>query len=186
MDSNERERSAIVEKLLMLGQPLSRICRVFALLLLGWLLDVRIHGPFTLAHSAVAVLAAATRSYSEWRSTRICLDQRIFGEVADGKLDFAQLDQALSRTARSFDGRRTGARALPGTSPWRCCNRAVRGIFSRTYELFLSDYPTPFWRSASAKRKVNRLNGRPRSACSKSTLSGRPFHGAIGAHPQPP
>ena len=112
MDSSERELSAIVKQLLMLGQPLSRICRVFALLLLGWLLDVRIHGPFTLAHSAVAVLAAATWSYSEWLSTRICLDQRIFAEVADGKLDFAQLDQALNRTVRSFDDRRTNALAL--------------------------------------------------------------------------
>ena len=112
MDSNEREQSAIVEKLLMLEHPLSRICRVFALLLLVWLLCAWARGPCTLAHRAIAVLAAGTWSYSEWLSARIRLDKRIFSEVADGKLTFVQLDGALSRTARPFDDRRSGALAL--------------------------------------------------------------------------
>ena len=112
MNGNEREQSAVIEKLLTLEQPLSRICRVFALLLLVWLLYAQLHGTFAFAHSAVALLATSTWSYSEWLSARIRLDQRIFSEVADGKLTFAQLDHALGRTDRPFDDRRKGAFAL--------------------------------------------------------------------------
>ena len=40
------------------------------------------------------------------------MDKQIFREVAEGKVTFVQLDEALGRTGRSFGDRRTGALAL--------------------------------------------------------------------------
>lgn len=113
MSNNEREQSAIVARLLSLGVPLTRVCRVLALLQAVWLVSIGMHGPLTLARGISGALACASWAYSEWLTARINLDRLIFEDVAHGKLDLAQLDEALGVAPRTIAQRRTGALTLP-------------------------------------------------------------------------
>ena len=112
MNVNEREQSAAMEKLMMLARPLIRICRIFALLLLIWLMQVAMNGPLSLAGRTVGVIAASAWAYGEWISGRLDLDRMIFGDVSAGKLTFATLDQALGRNYRPMADRCVGALRL--------------------------------------------------------------------------